>query len=383
MRYTIVMAICFSVLFAWKTATANEFVLHMETSASFWVDEPQSNRFTPGFYMALRPSIALNRFLALQWSYAFLITKSKEGFDENGSAHFLLSGVRLRPLAALQAADKQLGGLFIDFNLGYVRTGDLNRFGFDAGIGYAMQMTPWLSLGPVIRYSQIVQPDDNYNQDSNDAHLITLGIDFAFGTTQKKKEIQECPQCIPETVYINKEKKEIVYVEKALPYYIPCDDRDQDGVCDADDKCPDEIGPVATFGCPIDPCSGKPLLLLVQFKQDSDKLPPSMYDAQTMYPILDEIADVIAQDEECRVCIIGYASEEGEEQHNMKLSKKRATAVKNYLVKKGVKKSKLPTTGMGVNCQLIPEATHILNRRVEFRRLKEGESCPDDCSVNK
>jgi outer membrane protein OmpA-like peptidoglycan-associated protein len=388
MRFTIIMAVCLSVLFAWKTATATEFTLHTETAAAFWVDEPQSDRFTPGFYIALRPGMTLNRFVALQWSYAFLITKAKEGFNENGSAHFLLSGVRLRPLASFQSEEKQLGGLFVDFNLGYVRTGDLNRFGFDAGVGYAIQMAPWVSLGPVLRYSQIIQPDDNYDQNSEDALLITLGVDIAFGTSKKEKateayECPEAPKCVPERVYINTEKKEIVYVEKALPYYVPCDDADTDGVCDEDDRCPDKIGPVATFGCPVDPCSGDSLLLLVQFNQDSDKLPPSMYEAQTMYPILDEIAAVIAQNEECRVCIIGYASEEGSKIHNKGLSKMRAASVKDYLVKKGVAEEKLPTIGMGEKCQLIPETTNVLNRRVEFRRLKEGQKCPNDCSVNR
>jgi len=388
MRFTIGLAICLTMLIAWKPAAALEFTLHTETSAAFWVSDPQSERFTPGFYIALRPSMTLNRFVALQWSYSFLITKAKEGFNENGSAHSILSGVRLRPLAAFQSPENQLGGLFVDFNLGYVRTGDLNRFGFDAGIGYAVQIAPWVSLGPVIRYIQIVQPDDNYNQNPNDAHLITLGFDIAFGTSRKEKvrEFYECPEapkCVPEKVYIHTEKKEIVFVEKALPYYVPCPDRDGDGVCDEDDRCPDQIGPVATFGCPIDPCGGEPLLLLVQFQQNSEKLPPSMYDAQTMFPILDEIAAVLAQDKACRVCIIGYASEEGAKKHNQKLSERRASAVKDYLVKKGVKENKLPTIGMGDKCQLIPLTTHVLNRRVEFRRLEEGETCPNDCSTNR
>ena len=80
---------------------------------------------------------------------------------------------------------------------------------------------------------------------------------------------------------------------------------------------------------------------------------------------------------------IGYASEEGAKRHNQKLSERRASAVKDYLVKKGVSAKKLPTIGMGQDCQLIPYASHILNRRVEFRRLEEGESCPSDCSVNR
>ncbi|HNW83874.1 MAG TPA: OmpA family protein [bacterium] len=383
MRFTIGLAICLTLLFAWKPATALEFAFHTEPAAAFWADEPQSNRFTPGFYIALRPSIILSRYVALQWSYAFLITKAKEGFTENGSAHFLLGGVRIRPLASLQPVEDQLGGLFVDFNLGYVRTGDLNRFAFDAGIGYGFQMTPWLSMGPVIRYTQIMQPDDNYNQNPEDAHFFTVGLDLAFGTSHKEKdkEVYDCPeapQCIQKPI---KEKK--VKEIKALPCYMPCPDADQDGVCDADDRCPKKIGPASTFGCPVDPCGGEPLLLLVQFEYDSDKLPPPMYEVQTMYPILDEIAAVISQDKTCRVCIIGYASEEGEKGYNKELSKMRAASVKDYLVTKGVSESKLPSIGMGEKCQLIPETTHILNRRVEFRRLEEGEKCPNDCSTNR
>jgi outer membrane protein OmpA-like peptidoglycan-associated protein len=180
-----------------------------------------------------------------------------------------------------------------------------------------------------------------------------------------------------------KVKETKVKETKAIPYFAPCADKDQDGVCDSYDRCPEKIGPVATFGCPIDPCGGEPLLLLVQFEYDSDKLPPSMYETKTKYPVLDEIAAVIAQDEECRVCIIGYASEEGEMEYNEELSKMRAASVKDYLVTKGVDADKLPSTGMGEKCQLIPASTHVLNRRVEFRRLEEGESCPYDCSPNR
>jgi hypothetical protein len=165
----------------------------------------------------------------------------------------------------------------------------------------------------------------------------------------------------------------------ALP---SCPDGDQDGVCDADDRCPTKIGPRAAFGCPIDPCSGSPLLVLVQFKYNCSKMSAQKVSVQTMDPVLDAVARAIAKDPSCRVCIMGHASEEGPAEYNDGLSRSRASAVEGYLTAGGLDAARMPTTGMGERCQLVPESTLELNRRVEFRRLQEGESCPTDCSAH-
>jgi outer membrane protein OmpA-like peptidoglycan-associated protein len=101
-----------------------------------------------------------------------------------------------------------------------------------------------------------------------------------------------------------------------------------------------------------------------------------------MDPVLDAVAEAIAQDPSCRVCIVGHASEEGTPEYNQELSSRRASAVQSYLTARGpgLTETRMPTTGLWERCQLVPESTHVLNRRVEFRRLQEGESCPMDCS---
>jgi len=363
------LAVCLAVLLAGRPAVAQEFRFNAEPAAAFWVDEPQSTRFTPGFYLALRPGIALGRFVALQWSYALLLTPAKESSNDDGMAHFILAGVRVRPLASLRPESEQLGGLFMDFNLGYVRTGDLDRFGFDAGLGYGFQVAPWLSLGPVVRYGQIVQANDALNEDPNDAQFITVGLDFAFGPAhEEKKEAEkvECPtapECPPERMAV-----------ASL-----CPDSDRDGVCDANDRCPDQPGPPATLGCPVVLRSDAPLVVLVQFEWDSAELPPPEDDAITMYPVLNAVAEAIAQDPSIRVCVVGYASEEGSVEHNEDLSRRRAQAVQGYLTDRGLPEARIPVAGLGARCQLVPESTRVLNRRVEFRRLEEGQSCPVDC----
>jgi hypothetical protein len=68
------------------------------------------------------------------------------------------------------------------------------------------------------------------------------------------------------------------------------------------------------------------------------------------------------------------------EQYNEDLSYRRASAVQDYLTARNLNKTRMPISSMGERCQLVPESTRELNRRVDFHRLQTGESCPMDCS---
>lgn len=361
-------------------ALAQEFVLHAEADAGFWVDQPQTQRFTPVFYGAVRPGITVGRHFSFQLSYAAIVAAPREGFEEIGVGHFLTGGVRLKPLASLRDESKQLDGLFIDFNAGYVRTGELNRFGFDAGLGYNFQVAPTFAFGPVVRYVHIVQPDNLVGFSDDDGQLLTVGLNFSFGPAYKEEvDDDEAPPVCPT---LPDQPPAADCPPPAVVTSDACPDRDKDGVCDGDDRCPYDAGPTQTYGCPTDPCSsGKPLSVLVQFPYDSSAMPAlRSQDPQTMDPVLDAVAWAIAQDPSCRVCIIGHTSEEGTDQYNLDLSDRRAKAVQDYMTGKGVDKKRIPFTGLGASCQLTPEDSLPMNRRVEFRRLLEGESCPTDCS---
>ena len=134
------------------------------------------------------------------------------------------------------------------------------------------------------------------------------------------------------------------------------------------------------MGCPVDPCTGAPLVVLVQFGYDSAGMPTLKQNGpQTMDPVLDAVAKAIAQDPSCHVCIMGFASEEGTAPYNQDLSLRRAEAVQGYMNDRGLANKRIPTTGYGETCQLVPEESRELNRRVEFHRLQEGESCPATC----
>lgn len=348
-----------------QPASAQEFRLQAEGAGAVWLDQPQSDHFTPGYYLALRPGVAVGRYVSLQWSYSLLQTPKGDGYADNGSAHFLTTGVRLRPLASLSPAEDHLAGLFVDANIGGVVTGDVQRLGFDAGLGYTFQTTDNMALGPVVRYAQIVQPDGNIGQNPHDAQLVTLGLNLSLGKPHKVVTIveegppPECPACVQ------------------LPPEPPCADGDRDGVCDTDDRCPTELGFPALSGCPeAAPKGATPMPVAVQFEFDSATLPSK----RSLEHDLDAIVKEMAADPERRVCILGYASEEGAIEHNYDLSQSRATAVQSYLGSRGIAAARLPTSAQGAACQMIPAANRVDNRRVEFYALKNGESCPTVCT---
>lgn len=375
-------AACMTALLVAKPAAAQEFTLHAEGAAAFWLDKPQSERFTPGGYLAVRPGVAIGRVFSLQWSYAMLGTAAKKPFTEPGVAHFFSGGLRLRPFATLRPETENLGGFWIDANVGYVRTGDLNRLGVDAGIGYGFQVAPWLALGPSVRYGQVIQPDHIIGRDPNDAQFLNAGLTLTFGPAHKVDvEEEPQPECAPTPECVQEDKECAPTPECVQAAPVGCPDGDKDGVCDSADRCPTQAGSAGTFGCPVDPCTGQPIEVLVQFGYDSTSLPiPKKNDPQTMDPVLDAVAAAIAQNPTCRVCIVGHASEEGADDYNMDLSRRRASAVQAYMTARGVAKARIPSTGLGEQCQMVPESSAVMNRRVDFFRLDEGEACPTDCS---
>jgi OOP family OmpA-OmpF porin len=109
------------------------------------------------------------------------------------------------------------------------------------------------------------------------------------------------------------------------------------------------------------------------FAFDSDKLVPNQ-------PKLDEVVSVLnANPSVTDVTIIGYTDRIGAKAYNMKLSERRANAVKDYLVSKGIPGDKLHTEGRGpadpvVECTGVKPRSALIkclapNRRVELQPI--------------
>jgi OOP family OmpA-OmpF porin len=139
-------------------------------------------------------------------------------------------------------------------------------------------------------------------------------------------------------------------------------DSDNDGVIDRLDRCPDTPAGqrVDSNGCP------EVLLVLtgVNFKFDSSQITPDS--AQ----ILNKAVEALNKANTVDVLIVGYTDSVGSDAYNLKLSQRRANAVRDYLVGHGISADRLSTDGMGESQPVASNDTaegRYQNRRVEFR----------------
>ena len=152
------------------------------------------------------------------------------------------------------------------------------------------------------------------------------------------------------------------FVKKVFGYeYKQVADADGDGVPDNKDQCPGtpQGAPVDAYGC----WRIKPIL----FPFDKALIQP------TYFPELDEIATVLKKNPSIKLQIQGNTDSKGSNAYNLILSKKRALAVKNYLVKKQVDPDRLVIKAFGESKPVADNSTEEgrkLNRRVDFVILK-------------
>ena len=96
----------------------------------------------------------------------------------------------------------------------------------------------------------------------------------------------------------------------------------------------------------------------VFFDVDSATLKPGAY------PELDRVANVLSQYPETMIRVEGHTDQTGSEQYNQQLSERRANAVKNALIQKGIAPARISAVGMGECCPV--SADNAANRRVSL-----------------
>jgi outer membrane protein OmpA-like peptidoglycan-associated protein len=87
------------------------------------------------------------------------------------------------------------------------------------------------------------------------------------------------------------------------------------------------------------------------------------------FGILDNVAQTLIANQGVSVRIAGHTDSDGSESYNQGLSERRAAAVRDYLVTKGVSAATLSTVGYGEGQPVVPNtsaANKAQNRRIEF-----------------
>jgi OOP family OmpA-OmpF porin len=198
----------------------------------------------------------------------------------------------------------------------------------------------------------------------------------------------------------------------------PLVDTDGDGLYDPgqglppeqEDKCPEEPGPKETQGCPIkdtdgdglpdpgqgvtpeDQCPTEPetdndyqdedgcpdevpkevkkftgTIRGINFDVDKDTIKKnSTKTLKAAVKVLKDFPDV-------RIEISGHTDTDGDRDHNLDLSRRRAEAVKKYLIDQGIASDRIETRGAGPDEPVADNSTKrgkAQNRRIEFKLLK-------------
>jgi outer membrane protein OmpA-like peptidoglycan-associated protein len=92
------------------------------------------------------------------------------------------------------------------------------------------------------------------------------------------------------------------------------------------------------------------------------------------YPELDRTVEFLKRNLSIGLNIMGHTDDVGSDKYNLELSEKRALAVMDYLLNKGVNKDRIGHEGFGKTKPLIvgdTDEARRLNRRVEFRIIKK------------
>jgi outer membrane protein OmpA-like peptidoglycan-associated protein len=89
-----------------------------------------------------------------------------------------------------------------------------------------------------------------------------------------------------------------------------------------------------------------------------------------------EIATEMKKDSTLYLIVSGHTDNVGDKSYNLELSKKRANAVKKYLIKNGVNSNRIIAEGYGFSKPIESNNTaegRALNRRVDFKILEERQ----------
>lgn len=187
----------------------------------------------------------------------------------------------------------------------------------------------------------------------------------SYAHTEEEKEniermssVNDCSQTITGEEITDPEARE-EFVKKIFLKEIK--DSDGDGVPDHRDKCPDTPKDLVVDedGCPIP----KRISMDIKFDFDKSEIKPEFHDE------LKKVADFMLDRKDVDVVVEGHTDAIGTEEYNKKLSQRRASSVKDYLVENfGISSSRITTEAYGESEPIAandnPEGRQK-NRRVE------------------
>ncbi|MDR0304491.1 MAG: OmpA family protein [Chitinispirillales bacterium] len=189
-------------------------------------------------------------------------------------------------------------------------------------------------------------------------------INTEYSTTQIDEKIDAIYWQDFANVKINMEVDNKLSIDNILAQILcPTCDNDSDLIINLYDVCIDIPGIAEKYGCPQNFNFTRPEITGIFFALGKVDIPNSslIY----LYPFLKKLKEC----PESKIIIYGYTDNTGEYKDNIIISQKRADAVKDYFVSKGISKSRITATGFGANNPVADNRSQRgqnANRRIEI-----------------
>nr|WP_214460632.1 OmpA family protein [Flavihumibacter fluvii] len=239
----------------------------------------------------------------------------------------------------------------------------MSILGGGAGLGY--QLLPF--LGAYADYGGIISGDNGAR-----SNMFRLSVTFTYLNKKKlEAEVKAKAMAVAPVVVasVDADNDGIADINDKCPNQAgiakyqgcPVPDTDGDGINDENDKCPTLVGTAKYAGCPIPDTDGDGINdendrcpkvagiegnlgcpeMILYYKRDVASL--SAEDKAN----LDKVVSFMNNNPDLNVMLEGHTSTLGDAKYNQTLSEKRAKISVDYLVSKGIDKSRLQPVGFG------------------------------------
>lgn len=214
------------------------------------------------------------------------------------------------------------------YDLDHNKSGDdlKQLFPVAFGTGVNMWMSDRVGLG--------LQADFLYMPHKNVANIWqgTARLIFRLGGESKR----------PKPIYRTVEKEKVIERERII----------------------EKVVPAPIVESPANLCE---LFNYVFFEFDKSDITPESF------PVVDQIADILKQDMTRKYLIIGYTDSRGSETYNIGLSERRAKALVDALLERGIPRDMLKSRGVGKKISYVapaaPDNTRRGDRKVTIERV--------------
>jgi outer membrane protein OmpA-like peptidoglycan-associated protein len=286
------------------------------------------------------------------------------------------------------------GRPWAELGVGVAVTGGAPRFAFDAALGWDFSVSPAVSVGPFVRYAQLVAAERDA---PTDAQALSLGAQVSFqapalqGVVRAPGRVDGDGDGVEDPRDVCPDLSAGALPDPTRPG-CPLNDRDLDRVFDRDDDCPNvPSGPrpdPARPGCPLPaPTAVTPPAVTPAAPAPTSRPRTVAWRAALAEPVrfaaseraLDPDGRAVvarmavalaAAPEAVRLVVEGHADPGAEREQGAALGTQRAQAVIDALVEHGVDRARMVPRTAGISRPLWSPRTEEGrrgNRRVELR----------------